>query len=53
MNTILILLLVLLLIGGVGSFPSWPHAAGWGYGPFGIIVTILVIVLVLKLLGVV
>lgn len=48
MTTVLIIILVLLL---VGAFPSWPHAAGWGYGPSGIIGVVLVILLVLLLLG--
>jgi hypothetical protein len=40
--------LILLLIG---AFPSWPHSTGWGYGPSGILGTILIIVLILWLLG--
>lgn len=48
--TILIILLILLLIG---AFPRWGYNAGWGYGPFGIIITILIIVLILWLLGVI
>lgn len=47
-STILLILLILLLIG---SFPGFTHARSWGYRPFGIIGVILVIVLVLVLLG--
>lgn len=47
-TTLVIILLVLVLIGAV---PTWPHAQGWGYGPSGIIGAILVVVLVLWLLG--
>lgn len=48
LSTILIILLILMLIG---ALPSWPHSAGWGYGPSGILSTILIIVLILWLLG--
>ncbi len=48
LSTILIILLILILIG---ALPTWPHSAGWGYGPSGILGTILIIVLILMLLG--
>lgn len=48
LGTILIVILILLLIG---ALPSWPHSASWGYGPTGILGTILIIVLILWLLG--
>jgi hypothetical protein len=48
LGTILLIILVLLLIGVI---PSWPHSRGWGYGPSGIIGAVLVVVLVLLLLG--
>ena len=48
MSLILIVLLVLLLVGAV---PAWPHSAGWGYGPSGILGAVLLVVLVLLLLG--
>ena len=48
LGTILLIVLILLLIG---VFPSWPHSAGWGYAPSGILGTILVVVLILVLLG--
>jgi hypothetical protein len=48
LGTILLIILVLLLIGAI---PSWPHSRGWGYGPSGGIGLILVIVLILLLLG--
>ena len=41
----LIILLVILLLLSVGSFPSWPYSRGWGYYPsggLGLIVLILV-----------
>jgi hypothetical protein len=47
-GTILLIVLVLLLIGVI---PSWPHSRGWGYGPSGILGLLAVIVLVLLLMG--
>jgi len=43
-GTILIIVLVLLL---VGALPSWPYSSGWGYYPSGGLGLLLVIVLVL------
>ena len=48
LSTILIVILILILIG---ALPSWPYSASWGYGPGGLVGTILVIVLILALLG--
>jgi hypothetical protein len=48
MRTILILILIILLIG---ALPSWPYSSGWGYYPSGGLGLILVIVLILWLLG--
>lgn len=48
MSTIVLIILVLLLLGAI---PTWPHSAGWGYYPAGGIGTILVVVLILVLLG--
>jgi hypothetical protein len=47
-STILIVLLILLLIG---ALPTWPYSASWGYGPGGLLGTVLVVVLILALLG--
>ena len=44
MSTILLIVLVLLLLG---ALPSWPHSRGWGYGPSGLL---LVVVLAMALL---
>ncbi|HET6430946.1 DUF3309 domain-containing protein [Dyella sp.] len=46
--TILIILLILALIGGL---PTWGYSRSWGYGPSGIIGLILVILVVLWLMG--
>jgi Protein of unknown function (DUF3309) len=48
LTTILIIILILILLGVI---PTWPHSSGWGYGPSGIVGVILVIVLILVLLG--
>ncbi|MCD2175378.1 DUF3309 domain-containing protein [Rhizobium sp. C4] len=47
-TTILLIILVLLLLGAI---PSWPHSRSWGYGPSGGIGLILVILIVLMLMG--
>jgi hypothetical protein len=47
-GTILLIVLVLML---VGVLPTWPHAKSWGYGPSGIVGVLLVIILILFLMG--
>ena len=47
-GTILLIILVLMLIGAI---PSWPHSKGWGYGPSGGLGLVLIIVIVLLLTG--
>ena len=47
LGTILIIILILLLIG---ALPSWPYSGGWGYYPsggLGLVVLILIILLVM------
>ena len=48
LTTILVIILILILIGAV---PSWPYSRGWGYGPSGIVGVILIVVLILLLMG--
>jgi hypothetical protein len=48
MSTILIIILVLLLIG---SLPTWPYSGGWGYYPSGGLGLIVLIVVILLLTG--
>jgi len=48
LGTVLLVVLVLVLLGVI---PSWPHSRAWGYGPSGVLGTMLIIVLVLFLLG--
>jgi hypothetical protein len=48
LGTILLIVLVLLLVGVI---PSWPHSRSWGYGPSGLLGVVLVIVLILLMMG--
>jgi hypothetical protein len=48
MITILVVILVLML---VGALPSWPHSRGWGYGPSGGLGLIALVLVVLLLSG--
>jgi len=48
LGTVLLLILVLLLIGAI---PSWPHSRKWGYGPSGGLGLVLIILIVLWLMG--
>lgn len=48
MTTILVVILILLL---VGALPTWPHSNKWGYAPSGTLGTVLLVVLILLLLG--
>lgn len=47
-STILLILLVLLLIG---ALPTWPYSGGWGYYPSGGLGLVLIIILVLVVSG--
>jgi hypothetical protein len=48
LGTILLVLLVLMLIG---ALPTWPHSRSWGYYPSGGLGLLLLILLILVLLG--
>jgi hypothetical protein len=48
MITVLIIILLLL---AVGALPTWPYSTGWGYYPSGGLGIVLVIVVILLLLG--
>jgi len=47
-STLLLIVLVLLL---VGTLPSWPYSRGWGYYPSGLLGIVLVVLLLFVLLG--
>ena len=46
--TILLIVLILLLIGAI---PTWPHSRKWGYGPSGGLGLVVLIIVVLLLMG--
>jgi hypothetical protein len=48
LGTLLIIILILLLIG---ALPTWPYSSGWGYYPSGGIGIILLIIILLLLMG--
>lgn len=48
LGTVLLIVLILILIG---ALPTWPHSRNWGYAPSGLLGTVLLIVLILLLLG--
>jgi hypothetical protein len=48
LGTILIIVLVLLVIG---ALPSWPHSRSWGYYPSGGLGLVVIIVIILLLMG--
>ncbi len=48
LGTILVIVLILLLIGAV---PTWPHSRSWGYAPSGGLGLILLVVIVLLVMG--
>jgi hypothetical protein len=48
MGTILLIILVLILIGAI---PTWPYSRGWGYAPSGGIGLVLLILIILLLMG--
>ncbi len=48
LGTILLIVLILMLIGVI---PTWPHSRNWGYGPSGVLGLVVIILIVLLLLG--
>ena len=48
LSTILIVILILLLIG---ALPTWPYSTGWGYYPSGGLGLVLLILIILLLMG--
>lgn len=48
LGTILLIIVILMLIGAI---PTWPHSRGWGYGPSGGLGLILIILIILLLSG--
>ena len=48
LGTLLLVVVILMLIGAI---PSWPHSKSWGYGPSGILGVIVLVVVELVVLG--
>ncbi len=48
LGTILLIVLILILVGVI---PTWPHSRSWGYAPGGLIGLVVVVLLILVLLG--
>jgi hypothetical protein len=48
MGTILLVIVVLMLLG---ALPTWPHSRAWGYGPSGGLTLVLVVLLLMVLTG--
>ena len=48
MNPILVIILLILL---VGALPTWPYSAGWGYYPSGTVGIVLMLIIILALTG--
>ena len=48
LGTILLIILILIL---VGALPTWPHSANWGYYPSGGLGLILIIIIILLVMG--
>ena len=48
MSTILLVILILLV---VGALPTWPHSANWGYAPSGGLGLVLLVLIILWLTG--
>jgi hypothetical protein len=47
-STLLLIILIILLLG---ALPTWPYSAGWGYYPSGGLGLVVVIVIILQLMG--
>ena len=48
LGMILLIVLILLLLGAI---PSWPHSRSWGYGPSGILGVVLIVIIILLVMG--
>ena len=48
LGTILLIIVILMLLGVI---PSWPHSRAWGYGPSGVVGAILLVLIILLLMG--
>jgi len=51
MSLLGIILLVVLVLLLLGSVPTWPHSKSWGYGPSGLLTVLLIVLIVLLFTG--
>jgi hypothetical protein len=48
LGTILLIVLILMLVGAI---PTWPHSRSWGYGPSGALGLVVIVIIVLLVMG--
>ena len=48
LGTLILMLLMLMLLGVI---PTWPHSRSWGYAPSGVLGTVVIVLVILLLLG--
>lgn len=48
LGTIVLIILILML---VGVLPTWPHSQSWGYGPSGLLGVVVAVLIILLLMG--
>lgn len=48
LGTILLIVLILMLIGAI---PTWPHSKSWGYGPSGGLGLVVIVIILLLVMG--
>jgi hypothetical protein len=48
LGTILLIILILMLLGAI---PTWPHSRNWGYGPSGGLGLVVIVIVALLLMG--
>ena len=51
MSTVTLIIVILLVLALVGALPLFPHSAGFGYGPSGVLGVILIVLLLLAVTG--
>ena len=48
LGTILLIVLILMLIGAI---PTWPHSKSWGFAPSGLLGVVVIVIIVMLLMG--
>ncbi|MEI8027354.1 MAG: DUF3309 family protein [Pseudomonadota bacterium] len=49
--SISLIMTIILVVILIGALPTWPHSRSWGYAPSGLLGTILIVLIILMLLG--